>query len=383
MNDSKNIYNCSNESNDSKNIDNCSNDSNDSKNIDNDSNESNDSKNIDDDSNESNDSKNINNESNDSKKSEIDVLFEKLDDSDILEKKKEIFKIGEKKIAKAVPKLISLLKNDNDPVVRNSAARAIGKIGDREHQDQIVDALIEALDDEDYYVRVNACWGLGKIKDSRAIPHLIKMVDPDQRVYTMGDQTIDSTKEEQASVKLKEEGMKFSDVIVEAIKSLGKIKDPKGLPALIEALKDESDGTVRCAAALAMGQIKDESAVPYLIKALDDKYWYVRRDAAKALSKLKAKSAKAAPMLARKMTDMYDEVREYSLKALIAIGKPAATDIFKLFLNNPQNEKLQKFISKNLTKQDMGKILKDLIESERNPTKKQIYEEYLVKIANN
>jgi len=316
-------------------------------------------------------------------KSESDLLLEKLDDSDILEKKKAIFKIGEKKIAKAVPKLISLLKNDNDPVVRNSAARALGKIGDREHLDQIVETLIEALDDKDYYVRVNACWGLGKIKDSRAIPHLIKMVDPDQRVYSMGVDIIESKNGEQLSTKLKEEGIKFSDVIVEAIKSLGKIKDPKGLPALIEALKDESDGAVRCAAALAMGQIKDESAVPYLITALDDKYWYVRRDAAKALSKLKGKSIKAAPMLARKMTDMYDEVREFSLRALLAIGKPAATEIFKLFLNNPQNEKLQKFISNNLSKQDLGEILNNLIENERNPTKKQIYEEYLVKLATN
>ena len=320
---------------------------------------------------------------NDSNKSESDILLEKLDDADILEKKKAIFKIGEKKIAKAVPILISLLKNDKDPVVRNSAARALGKIGDREHLDQIVETLIEALNDEDYYVRVNACWGLGKIKDSRAIPHLVKMVDPDQRVYSMGNEIVQSTKEEQVSVKLKEEGMKFSDVIVEAIKALGKIKDPKGLPVLIEALKDESDGAVRCAAALAMGKIKDKSAVPYLITALDDKYWYVRRDAAKALSKLKTKAAKAAPMLARKMTDMYDEVREFSLKALIAIGKPAGTEIFKLFLNNPQDPKLQKFISNNLTKQDLGEILKNLIESERNPSKKQIYEEYLVKLATN
>ena len=322
---------------------------------------------------------------NDSNKSESDILLEKLDDSDILEKKKAIFKIGEKKIVKAVPTLISLLRNDEDSVVRNSAARAIGKIGDREHIDQIVEALIEALNDKDYYVRVNACWGLGQIKDSRAIPHLIKMVDPDQRVYTMGDEILDSTTEEQASTKLKEEGMKFSDVIVEAIKALGKIKDPKALPALIEALKDESDGTVRCAAALAMGQIKDESAsaVPHLITALDDKYWYVRRDAAKALSKLKEKSVNAAPILAQKMTDMYDEVREFSLKALLAIGKPAGTEIFKLFLNNPQNTKLQKFISENLSKQDMGEILKNLIETERNPSKKQVYKEYLVKLATN
>ena len=316
-------------------------------------------------------------------KSESDLLLEKLDDSDILEKKKAIFKIGEKKIVKAVPKLISLLKSDKDPVVRNSAARALGKIGDREHLDQIVEVLIEALNDKDYYVRVNACWGVGKIKDSRAIPHLIKMVDPDQRGYSMGVDIIESTNGEQLSTKVKEEGMKFSDVIVEAIKSLGKIKAPKGLPALIEALKDESEGAVRCAAALAMGQIKDESAVPYLINALDDKYWYVRRDAAKALSKLKGKSVKAAPMLARKMTDMYDEVREFSLRALLAIGKPAATEIFKLFLNNPQNEKLQKFISNNLSKQDLGEILNNLIENERNPTKKQIYEEYLVKLATN
>ncbi|MHA1720333.1 MAG: HEAT repeat domain-containing protein [Promethearchaeota archaeon] len=315
--------------------------------------------------------------------SENDGLLKKLDDSDILEKKKAIFKIGEKKIAEAVPKLIDLLKNDEDSVVRNSAARALGKIGDHDNLDQIINALIEALNDKDYYVRVNACWSLGKIKDSRAIPHLVKMVDPGQRVYTMGDPIIHSTNEEKASSKLKEEGMKFSDVIVEAVKSLGKIKDPEGLPALFEALKDESDGAVRCAAALAMGQINDESAVPHLIKALDDKYWYVRRDAAKALAKLKEKSVQASPYLARKINDMYDEVREYSLKALLAIGRPAATEIFKLFITNPQNKKLQKFISDNLTKQDLGGILKNLIENERNPSKKQIYEEYLVKLAKN
>jgi HEAT repeat protein len=308
--------------------------------------------------------------------SDPQALMEDLKNSDLSIKKKAIFTLGEKKVKEAIPDLLQLLESDPDKVVRNSSARAFGKIGVK--SDEIFDALGKALTDSDMYVRSNACWSLGKLKDKRAIPLLEKMVDPNQRLYTKAADLDGVKGGNSASSSLKEEGIKFSDVIIAAIKALGLIKDPAGIPALALGLEDEEDGAVRCAACLAMGKIGSKVASPYLIKALNDKYWYVRRDAAKALVKLKDPSAAAT--LASKLNDMYDEVREYSLKALLGIGKPAGAIIFKLYLKDPKNAKFKNFITKTLNKEDIEEILRNLIKDERNPETKKVYETYLARI---
>lgn len=278
--------------------------------------------------------------------------------------------------------MINLLQNDIDPVVRNSAARALGKLYGKEQNDEILDALIQALKDNDYYVRSNACWSLGKTKDARAISNLIEMVDPNQRFYSnVGDGKTENTiSEKDASEKLREEGVKFSDVIVEAIKALGYIKDPLGVPVLIKALDDDIDGNVRCAACLALGKIKDNSAVPALIDLLKrEKYWYVRRDAIKALMKMK--DPRSADELVKKASDMYDEVRDYAVKALVAIGKPAAPQIIRLFLNNPENNTLKNFISQSLSKEEMKDVLESMLEKETDKGIKEKYKLLLEKLT--
>jgi len=309
--------------------------------------------------------------------SETEEILANLNSDDLAIKKKNIFQAGEKKISESIPILISLLKSDEDSVVRNSAARSLGKINDASQFDDVLEALDEALTDSDPYVKSNACWSLGKLKNPMAIPSLMKMVDPSQRRYSMGGDpnNADIIDETAASEKIKEEGIKFSDIIVSAIKAIGEIKVPEGIPALVKALNDESDGAVRCAAALALGKIGDNSAVPHLIKLLKiDKYWYVRRDIAKALVKLK--DPRAAPELLRKTSDMYDEVREYSMKALIAIGKPIAKTLFQLFIQNPKNPKLKKFISQELNRAEINQILTELLKEEKIDSKKLMYQRF-------
>ncbi len=313
--------------------------------------------------------------------SEAQEFLKNLTSNDLALKKKSIFKIGDLKVKEAIPTLIQLLESDEDSVVRNSAARALGKIADPEQFDNILHALDKALEDPDSYVKANACWSMGKLKDKRAIPSLMKMVDPAQRSYAMvGDPSAQSnTTETKASRKLKEEGIKFSDIIVSAVKAIGNIKDPAGVPALLQGLQDEDDGAVRCASAIALGKIGDSAAVIPLVERLkSDKYWYVRRDIAKALGKLK--DPRAATELFKKTSDMYDEVREYSVKALLAIGKPIAPILFKLYLANPKNPKLKKFITTKLNRDEIIQILTQLIKTERNASKKTIYQDYLEKI---
>ncbi|MEB3229307.1 MAG: HEAT repeat domain-containing protein [Synechocystis sp.] len=57
--------------------------------------------------------------------------------------------------------------------LRRNAAKALGKLGDR----QVVPALIEALDCEDYYVRESAAQALEQLQDPAAIPALLKKLD--------------------------------------------------------------------------------------------------------------------------------------------------------------------------------------------------------------
>ena len=71
----------------------------------------------------------------------------------------------------------------------------------------------------------------------------------------------------------------------DAVSTLGKMKDPRAVPALIKALQDPK-GYVRRRAASALGEIKDPRAIDPLIQALHDPESYVRRKAAAALGKV-------------------------------------------------------------------------------------------------
>lgn len=296
--------------------------------------------------------------------------------TDAAERKKAVFKAGEAKLNETIPSLIQILQSDSDNVVRNNAARALGKINDPTQHDVSVEALIAALKDSDYYVKANACWSLGKMKDKRAIPELAKFIDPTQHVYmtsgtgkTAGEGVI--TQKDQ-----KEVGVQYSDLIVKAIDAIGEIGDPESFPIAIQALKDEEDGTVRCAGALALGKLGNKDAVPALIETLtNDKYWYCRRDAAKALIQLK--DIRAANVLSNKLSDMYDEVKEFAAKGLIALGKPANKMIFQAFLKFPKNTTLGNYVKGNISKDEIIGILDELIQTEQDPKKKEVYLKYL------
>ncbi|GAG14410.1 unnamed protein product, partial [marine sediment metagenome] len=145
-------------------------------------------------------------------------------------------KIGSEK---AIPALITAL-GDEDYLVRQSAAEALGKIGSEE----AVSDLIKALGDEDSHVCQSAAKALGKIGSEKAIPALIT---------ALGDE----------------------DYLVRqsAAEALGKIGSKKAIPALITALGDE-DSHVCQSAAKALDKLKwipqtEEQKIPYLIAKQD------------------------------------------------------------------------------------------------------------------
>ncbi len=159
-----------------------------------------------------------------------------------------------KKLAqkKNIAELIRALGYQKDPYVRNSAAEALGYLGDA----IAVEPLIKTLGDNNESVRTAAIAALGTLGDARALPPLVAALT-----------------ETAWQVRLA------------AAEALGKIGDSQALAPLIQML-DDTEPQVRQAAAGAVGRLHDPIAVAPLIRALGDAHGDVRRTSAESLDML-------------------------------------------------------------------------------------------------
>jgi HEAT repeat protein len=78
-----------------------------------------------------------------------------------------IIALGALQDVKAIPAITKFL-NHSDPVIRATAASALGNIG----QSDTVQSLIPLLKDQDYYVRESTALSLEKIGQKEALPSL-------------------------------------------------------------------------------------------------------------------------------------------------------------------------------------------------------------------
>lgn len=192
--------------------------------------------------------------------------------------------LGEIGDARAVEPLIHTL-NDRKKSVRESAAEALGKIGE-----PAVESLINAMKDKSAHVRLGAVDALGKIGDTRAVETLISGLEDENE-----------------------------DIMWSAAEALGKIGEPAVEP-LIQTLRND-DRDVRWSAAEVLGEIGDARAVEPLIHALKDKAAYVRMGAAWALGKIG--DARVVEPLFHALKDIDGNVRKAAAEALVRIGEPA------------------------------------------------------------
>ncbi len=95
---------------------------------------------------------------------------------------------------------------------------------------------------------------------------------------------------------------------------LGRIKDKRAVPVIIDVL-NEKKMTMRYNAARALGSIGEREAVPALIKLLGDNEWQVRFYTAEALGKIGDKSA-AKPLANLLLIDSSEKVRFAAIEAL-------------------------------------------------------------------
>lgn len=301
-------------------------------------------------------------------------LINDLSSKELDSRKKASLLLGDKKIKQAIPALIHALKNDPDKVVRNNAARSLGKIG--QDSDDVINVLCEALSDPDYYVKQSAAWSLGKLKNIKALEPLINLIKGGAAKVYVSSGAESSVSKEELTDTLKTDGMKYLDIQIKAIQAIGEIGREEAVEPLIGELGDD-EAQIRCAIALALGKIKSKKAVPKLMEVLNDPLWYVRRDAAIALGMVG--DPRSIEALIDKVSDKYQDVADNVAKALGKIGKIA---VALTLLLKPKEEIVKKMIKDNFkSKQELSDAVKKAIESEKDEAKKEKFKELATKLA--
>jgi HEAT repeat protein len=222
-----------------------------------------------------------------------------------------------------------------------SAANALGKIGDEQAIEPLINALEKALEsDGDFEDDPTSCGAVvSTIADVLTDTYSIDLAKVPwttnlAKEFALGD---DYTCRDAVELLIKALGNEDEQVRYGAAESLGKSGD-NAIEPLIKALEEDEEEYVRYGAANALGNIGDKRAVEPLIKALEDKHWWTRKNAAEALGKIGDKRA-VEPLLSFWIKILEDGIgkigrnnefaRESAVRALIKIGDGAVEPLIK------------------------------------------------------
>jgi HEAT repeat protein len=292
----------------------------------------------------------------------LDQLATSLGDPDAGVREAAAFAIGEICIAvkgfhpKSIAALCERLQKDDDPLVRRSAAFALGSMGKTE--DAGVHAALKAgLADKSPAVKQNVAWALGRMGDSSVGELQTALKDADTLVRRDAAKSLEhlSPKVAQAAVPELVECFKDKDLELRKAAAVTMVRlaspDPKvkavAQAPMIALLKD-SDPEVRQNAALAVGQMGGPeaiAAVDPLIEALQKGDANMKRQAALALKNIGPDAAAAVPELRKALTASDKGLRLNAAVALIgfkAKGEPAVPDLVQRLKDRKEDKEVRK-----------------------------------------
>jgi HEAT repeat protein len=232
--------------------------------------------------------------------------------------------------ADATPMCTWLLEHAPEATVRGRAADAIRAMG--ADGAPAGAALLKALDDPDPIVRgivLQAIDGLVPNLPPDAVPRLISLfpnIEAIRAVAKFGE-----AGKEAIPALIKLNGHENTNVRFQAIRALGKIGRPSAsfTPEVVKLLETDPAERIREISAEVLGMFGPAVAaehprvVPALMQALKDESWLVRRDAARSLGIMEALARPALVDLKPLEKDPDTRVREAAAKAVRQIeGAP-------------------------------------------------------------
>jgi len=226
------------------------------------------------------------------------------------------------------------------PAVRQRAALAIGRIGDK----SATKALIASLEkDKVAQVRMMSAFALGEMEDAQAAPALLAVLDRNDESLSVRARAVEALGKV-ASVAANAEPLgrekieSINAVIIKhlpdpkvalptdqklmaslAITALMRLRVPASVEPLTRQLKS-TDADIRAEAANALARLRVPiaGAVPVLLEALSDRSPYVRANAARALGQ--GNDAGVIEPLVRCFDDPSGEVQVSAFRALGALS---------------------------------------------------------------
>ncbi len=291
----------------------------------------------------------------------------------------------------AIPVIKRALK-DIDPKVRETARRALGKIGG----EAAAEALAGMLSHPDHTVRVRgvvSMIALGK----PALPHLLKVLesDPSPRARMFAAYGVAQSAgpgDAPAIMKLFPNQPKATKMYLvaalinirddDAYRALGRIvnepdrvvryyvantmaehPDKRDMPILIDALNDDAP-EVRMWAMYAIEKLNIPESYPIVLSALDDESYYVRKEAAYTLGILD--NSAAVPHLIPYLNDPNYIVRCDVAESLGKLGDPQAIPALKPLLAE-ESEAVRIRAAEALARLDDYSGMETLIASIKSP----------------
>jgi HEAT repeat protein len=243
------------------------------------------------------------------------ALTAALRDSDPAARGVAAWALGKLDDRAAVPALVGALA-DPDPHVREMAVLALGDLGDP----RAVAALAPLADDPEHGVRSVTTVALRQIggeEAAEALAHLVQS-DPDAHTRVMAAGSLRQVEGRRRLAVLQEAlADREADVRTTAAYALETIRSRESVPALLAALKAETDPDVTEALAHALGATGDPRATDGLVRVLGDTVPQLREVAAKMLGELG--DARAVEPLIAATRDSDHEVRLTAVWALDAL----------------------------------------------------------------
>jgi bilin biosynthesis protein len=226
----------------------------------------------------------------------------------------------------STPFLVDVLTHDSDVVVRRAAAKTLTILADP----LAVKPLLHAfLNDEDTVVKGSAAGALARTGQA-AVPDLLKILESPQypedikghaawALAFMGSEAAEQLYQALDTASL--------DVRCAVIGALGSVaqeqRDEKSCQLLVSALKDP-EAVVRAEAATALAQVNYPNAFSALITASQDCDLDVRKAAINALGKMG--NPQAVPTLQVALNDELEVIRVLAKLAIAQIERAASDD---------------------------------------------------------
>lgn len=253
-----------------------------------------------------------------------------------------ILALGKIKTPTAVKPLTRFLFHTNH-ALQQAAINALGKIG-QHATPHLTHMLAQATDP---HVKVAIITALSKIQDTAAIPHLVQILchDSNNLVQFHAQLALEEFGEDAIPQLLILLHNPQPQIREQAIKILGKIGNPKTIPALIQALYHDPNPHVKSAAIDALAHCANHAhpyqirnhIIPALIHILQSACQSLQLDAALALSHI---GKPVIPHLIQILqhSNASSEARHYAIFALARIQQPAIPHLLRILQDPNQPE---------------------------------------------